>query len=482
MSSEPRAPSATDGLESGQALASLREAFERQGRELAQVRTELDQLVDASITMSVQAEAGRSAELANRAKSEFLATISHEIRTPLHGILGHAELLLGTALSDAQRRSVGLVRASAQALTAILNDVLDFSKIEAGRLSLLREPFNLEQCLRDAVALFEVVARDKGLQLRLEIPRALPRAVKGDGARLRQVLLNLLGNAVKFTPQGEVVLRVEPVVHSDVKPDASVATGDHPSGVAGAADEVQLRISVVDSGMGIPADRLQLLFQPFQQLDGSMARRHGGTGLGLAISQRLVELMGGRIEVQSRAGHGSCFSFTLKWPLAELADGSGREEVALDESFARQRPMSILLVEDNPVNQLVGLQMLQRLGYTATLAADGQAAMEAQAAGLHDVVLMDIQMPGLDGVEATRRIRQRLAAVRPRIFAVTANASEAERHQYMQAGMDGHLSKPFSLGELAGVLALAFDAKSASVIADTGHDPGPDGQPERVCP
>jgi signal transduction histidine kinase len=187
-------------------------------------------------------------------------------------------------LNDAQRRSVGLVRASAQALTAILNDVLDFSKIEAGRLSLVSEAFDLGQCLRDAVALFEAVARDKGLQLHLELPPVMPRAVKGDGARLRQVLLNLLGNAVKFTEQGEVVLRIEALAQTGIEPLAMVPTSDSSSGGSGVGQEVAMQISVTDSGIGMPADRLELLFQPFQQLDGTMARRYGGKGLGLAIS------------------------------------------------------------------------------------------------------------------------------------------------------------------------------------------------------
>jgi CheY-like chemotaxis protein len=280
---------------------------------------------------------------------------------------------------------------------------------------------------------------------------------------------------VKFTDQGEVVLRVEALAQTGAEPLAMVHTSDSSSGGYGFGQEVAMQISVTDSGIGMPADRLQLLFQPFQQLDGTMARRHGGTGLGLAISQRLVELMGGKIEVDSLPGQGSCFRFTLRWPLAEDVGDPGSADMTLDESFALQRPLSILLVEDNPVNQLVGLHMLQRLGYTATLAADGHEAIYEQVAGLPDVVLMDVQMPGLDGVEATRRIRQSPAAVRPRIFAVTANASESERHSYLQAGMDGHLSKPFSLSELAAVLAAAFDTKAASAHVAAAIVRGPVG-------
>ena len=440
-----------------EALAALQEAHARQTLELQRVRAELDRLLEASIEMSVQAEAGRSAELASRAKSEFLATISHEIRTPLHGILGNAELLLGTRLDADQTRCVRLLRSSAQALTDILNDVLDYSKIEAGRLELSAEPFDLGGCVSDAVALFESVARDKGLRLQLQLPQDLAPAVVGDASRLRQVLLNLLANAVKFTAQGEVSLAVEPA--------------PTPAHASSGSAQVSYRVVVQDTGIGIPADRLKLLFEPFQQLDTSMARRFGGTGLGLAISQRLVGLMGGKIAADSREGEGSRFHFTLTWPMAQSLSSSSATGPRLDASVARAQPMSILLVEDNPTNQAVGLEMLARLGYSAALAADGHAAVEAQRQGLHDLILMDIQMPGLDGVEATRRIRALHSVQRPRIVALTANAGAEDRQAYLAAGMDDHLAKPFEMKDLAAVIGRAFQARSLPRPQGSGEAP-----------
>ena len=436
-----------------QALAALQEAHARQTLELQRVRADLDKLLDASIEMSVQAEAGRSSELASRAKSEFLATISHEIRTPLHGILGNAELLLGTRLDEDQKRCVRLLRSSAQALTDILNDVLDYSKIEAGRLELTTEPFDLGACAADAAALFESVARDKGLRLQLRLPQDLPPAVVGDGSRLRQVLLNLLANAVKFTARGEVSLVLEP------------ATPSAPFGPA--SEKVTYRVAVQDTGIGIPADRLKLLFEPFQQLDASMTRRFGGTGLGLAISQRLVGLMGGTIRADSREGEGSRFHFTLTWPTAQNLSPTAVSGPRLDASLARTQPMSILLVEDNPTNQAVGLEMLGRLGYSAGLAVDGHAAVEAQRKGLHDLILMDIQMPGMDGVEASRRIRALHGVQHPRIVALTANAAAEDRQAYLDAGMDDHLAKPFEMKDLAAVISRAFTARQTRQTVPT---------------
>ena len=436
-----------------QALATLQEAHAQQTLELQRVRADLDRLLDASIEMSVQAEAGRSAELASRAKSEFLATISHEIRTPLHGILGNAELLLGTRLDEDQKRCVRLLRSSAQALTDILNDVLDYSKIEAGRLGLNTEPFDLGACATDAAALFESVARNKGLRLQLRLPHDLPPAVVGDASRLRQVLLNLLANAVKFTARGEVSLVLEPTT-----PSAPFGPG---------TTEVTYRVVVQDTGIGIRADRLKLLFEPFQQLDASMTRRFGGTGLGLAISQRLVGLMGGTIKADSREGEGSRFHFTLTWPTAQNLGPAATAGPRLDASLARTQPMSILLVEDNATNQAVGLEMLDRLGYSAALAVDGLAAVQAQREGLYDLILMDIQMPGMDGVEAARCIRALHSVQRPRIVALTANAAAEDRQAYLDAGMDDHLAKPFEMRDLAAVITRAFKARQTQETVPT---------------
>ncbi len=443
-----------------QALAALREAHAQQAAELARVRAELDGLLDASIEMSIQAEAGRSAELANKAKSEFLATISHEIRTPLHGILGNAELLMGTSLDPQQTECVRLLRSSAQALTTILNDVLDYSKIEAGRLTLEALPFDLAACVRDAVALFESVARDKGLALRATLPERMPPALVGDANRLRQVLLNLVANAVKFTAWGEIAITVEPVGPADEPAPSNV---DIRAPLAW-ADQVAYRVAVQDTGIGIPAERVKQLFEPFQQLDTSMTRRFGGTGLGLAISQRLVQLMGGTIGVESIEGQGSRFHFTLTWATAQGEVAVPRAAGRWDENFSLTRPLSILLVEDNPTNQAVGLQMLAKLGYRAAIAADGEAAVAAQRRGRHELILMDIQMPVMDGVEATKQIRALADQPRPRIVALTANAGAGDRLQYLDTGMDDHLAKPFETGELADVIERAFRALEAERV------------------
>ncbi|MFM8768941.1 MAG: response regulator, partial [Rubrivivax sp.] len=328
---------------------------------------------------------------------------------------------------------------------------------EAGRLELSAEPFDLGTCVSEAAALFESVARGKGLRLQLQLPRDLPPAVVGDASRLRQVLLNLLANAVKFTAHGEVSLVVEP---------------SPPSAPFGpASTKVTYRVAVQDTGIGIPADRLKLLFEPFQQLDTSMTRRFGGPGRGLAISQRLVGLMGGKIAADRREGEGSRFPFTLTWPTAQSLGSSSAAGPLLDASVARAQPMSILLVEDNPTNQAVGLEMLARMGYSAALAADGHAAVKAQRQGLHDLILMDIQMPGLDGVEATRRIRALRSVQRPRIVALTANAGAEDRQAYLAAGMDDHLAKPFEMKDLAAVIGRAFQARARPLPHATAHQP-----------
>ena len=427
-------------------------------------------------TLAELVEARDAAEAANLAKSQFLANMSHEIRTPLNGVLAMAQILARSPLEAGQREQVDVIHQSGETLLSLLNDILDVSKIEAGKLELEVADFEGEAVVHVAATSCTAVAGRKGLRLAVEVTPDAADVRRGDSARLRQILNNFLSNALKFTEAGVVSLKIE---------------GQGADGAEG------LKLTVSDTGMGIPPDKLPLLFQKFTQLDASTTRRFGGTGLGLAICRELSELMGGHVSVESRPGEGSTFAVVLPLPRVATASlapvSAGDQETdeppaasplvaapedgeagggppdAAAEAGVERAALRVLAAEDNPTNQLVLSTIMQIFGVDLTLAADGIEAVDAWREGVFDVILMDIQMPRLDGVAATRRIRAEEATsgrARIPILALSANALTHQVEAYLAAGMDGHVAKPIELPKLQAaleqVLAAADEISAAA--------------------
>jgi signal transduction histidine kinase/CheY-like chemotaxis protein len=393
-----------------------------------------------------------AAESANRAKSEFLAHMSHEVRTPLNGISGMTALLLDSPLSEEQRSYLGMVQQSADTLLTIINDILDLAKIEAGKLSLDSSRFLLRETVQRAVDLPALAARRKGLEFECRVAADAPLTLEGDPVRLRQVLLNQVGNALKFTSGG--FIRVE------VKVESREAT------------RVQLQFSVSDSGIGIPPEKTATIFAPFEQADCSISRSFGGTGLGLTISTRLAGLMGGRIWAESVTGAGSTFHFTATFKMAAAASVP---EAPVEAPGAENRSLRILVAEDNPVNRKLACKILEKRGHLVASAQNGREALEAVQASDFDLVLMDVQMPEMDGIEATRRIRswEQPARRRTMIAAMTAHAMAEDRERCLAAGMDSYVTKPLQIAQLAKVLREAADAASLAAPPAPIERPAP---------